>query len=120
MGTKKISILIPCYNEENSILEMYHRLCSIMQKELKSYEYEIIYIDDFSLDNTREKIRKLCVADSRVRAVFNARNFGFNRNVFQSYSYAEGDCALLIFGDLQDPPEMLPEFVKRWEEGLNV
>lgn len=96
---------------------MYHRLKKIFEEELTQYDYEIIYVDDFSKDNTRVEIEKLCTEDEKVKAVFNAKNFGFDRNVFQSYQYATGDCAFMLFGDLQDPPEMLPEFVKKWEEG---
>ena len=114
---KTISVVIPCYNEEKSIREMYHRLKKIFEEELTQYDYEIIYVDDFSKDNTRAEIEKLCAEDKKVKAVFNARNFGFDRNVFQSYQYATGDCAFMLFGDLQDPPEMLPQFVKKWEEG---
>ena len=114
---KKISVIIPCYNEENSIDEMYNRLKKIFLESLNQYDYEIIYVDDFSQDNTRYKISELCKKDPKVKAVFNAKNFGFDRNVFESYRYASGDCAFMIFGDLQDPPEMLPEFVKKWEEG---
>lgn len=114
---KKISVVIPCYNEENSVLEMYSRLKKTFTDKLINYEYDIIYVDDYSTDSTRAKIEKLCAEDSCVKAVFNARNFGFDRNVFQAYQYATGDCAFMLFGDLQDPPEMLPEFVKKWEEG---
>ena len=114
---KKISVIIPCYNEEKSVLLMYERLLRVFNESLSQYDYEIIFIDDYSRDNTRGKIEELCAKDKKVKAVFNARNFGFDRNVFQSYSYATGDCAFMLFGDLQDPPEMLPEFVKRWEEG---
>ncbi len=114
---KKISVVIPCYNEENSINELYERLHNIFKHTLYEYEYEIIYVDDYSKDCTREKVRKLCQSDVHVKAVFNAKNFGFHRNVFESFKYATGDCAFLIFGDLQDPPELLPDFVKKWEEG---
>ncbi len=114
---KKISVIIPCYNEEQSINEMYIRLKNIFSKDLKNYDYEIIYVDDYSKDQTRKEIERICNLDSRVKAVFNARNFGFDRNVFQSYQYASGDCAFMLFGDLQDPPELLPEFVRRWELG---
>lgn len=114
---KKISVVIPCYNEENSVKEMYQRLIAVFEKELKNYCYEIIYVDDFSQDNTRSVIKRICSEDKNVKAIFNAKNFGFHRNVFESFQYASGDCVFMIFGDLQDPPEMLPEFVKKWENG---
>lgn len=114
---KKISVVIPCYNEENSVNELYERLQSVFINSLQKYTYEIIFVDDYSKDNTRNKIRNLCKIDEHVKAVFNAKNFGFHRNVFECFKYASGDCAFLIFGDLQDPPELLPDFVKMWEEG---
>lgn len=114
---KKISVLVPCYNEEKTVNEVYDRLIRLFDKELSAYDFEIIYTDDYSSDHTRMKIEELCRKDQRVKAVFNARNFGFHRNVFQSYQYASGDCAFMMFGDLQDPPEMLPEFVRKWEAG---
>lgn len=114
---KKISVLVPCYNEEKTINELYDRITMIFQNGLNEYDYEIIFVDDYSKDSTRDKIRSLSLNDNRVKAVFNAKNFGFHRNVFQSYQYASGDAAFMLFGDLQDPPEMLPEFVKKWEEG---
>lgn len=114
---KKISVLIPCYNEENSIEEMYHRLRDIFDNKLQNYLYEFIFVDDFSSDKTRDKIRMLCRQHKQVKGVFNAKNFGFHRNVFQCFRYASGDCAFLIFGDLQDPPEILPDLVAKWEQG---
>lgn len=114
---KTISVVIPCYNEEKSVAELYERLKKVFENDLPAYDYEIIYVDDYSKDRTRDEIKKLCDVDSKVKAVFNARNFGFDRNVFQSYSYATGDCAFMLFGDLQDPPELLPELVSKWEEG---
>lgn len=114
---KKISVVIPCYNEEKSVLDMYQRLCTVFREKLQTYDYEIIYADDFSTDRTQEYIERLCEKDKRVKAVFNIRNFGFHRNVFECFQYASGDAAFLIFGDLQDPPEMLPAFVEEWEAG---
>ena len=114
---KKISVVVPCYNEEKTVNEVYNRLIRLFDNELSAYDFEIIYADDYSSDNTRVEIEALCRKDKRVKAIFNARNFGFHRNVFQSYQYASGDCAFMMFGDLQDPPEMLPEFVRKWEEG---
>ena len=117
---KKISVVIPCYNEENSVIEMYERLTSIFGNQLPQYDYEIIYVDDFSTDKTREKIREICTKDKKVKAYFNAKNFGFHRNVFSALQYGIGDAVFLLFGDLQDPPEKLVDFVKHWEEGHKV
>lgn len=117
---KKISVVIPCYNEELSVVEMHHRLKALFEGELKRYDYEIIYVDDYSKDNTRNIIEGLCKEDEKVKAVFNAKNFGFHRNVYQALQYGSGDAVFLLFGDLQDPPEMLVQFVEKWEAGYKV
>lgn len=117
---KKISVTIPCWSEEKSVRQMYERLIKVFREELPNYDYEIIFVDDYSPDNTREEIRKLCEKDKKVKAVFNARNFGFNRNVFATMQYGSGDATFMLFGDLQDPPEMLPAFVHEWEKGHKV
>ena len=115
-----ISVTIPCWSEEKSVRQMYERLTKVFREQLPGYDYEIIYADDFSPDHTREEIRKLCAEDKRVKAVFNGKNFGFNRNVFASMLYGTGDATFLLFGDLQDPPDLLPEFVAKWEQGYKV
>lgn len=117
---KKISVTIPCWSEEKSVRQMYERLTSVFREQLPAYDYDIIYVDDYSPDNTREEIRKLCAEDSHVKAVFNARNFGFSRNVFASLLYGDGDATFMLFGDLQDPPELLPQMVAEWESGKKV
>jgi glycosyltransferase involved in cell wall biosynthesis len=116
----KISVVIPCYNDEKSVAPMHERLCRVFGTQLGAYNYEIIYADDCSPDGTWEEIRKLCAADKRVKGVHNMRNFGFYRNVFMSMKYGDGDAVFMIFGDLQDPPEVLPEFVEHWKEGYKV
>ncbi len=117
---KTISVTIPCWSEEKSIRQMYDRLTKIFHEQLPQYHYEIIFVDDYSPDNTRNEIRKLCKEDKHVKAIFNARNFGFSRNVFASLLYGSGDATFMLFGDLQDPPELLPEMVRRWENGSKV
>ncbi len=117
---KTISVTIPCWSEEKSVRQMYDRLTKVFREALPKYNYEIIFVDDYSPDNTRREIRKLCAEDKHVKAVFNARNFGFTRNVFASLLYGSGDATFMLFGDLQDPPELLPEMVKRWENGNKV
>ncbi len=117
---KTISVTIPCWSEEKSVRQMYDRLTKVFREQLPQYDYEIIYVDDYSPDHTRDEIRKLCAEDKRVKAVFNARNFGFTRNVFATLLYGTGDATFMIFGDLQDPPELLPEMVNKWENGNKV
>ncbi|WP_040658605.1 glycosyltransferase family 2 protein [Oscillibacter ruminantium] len=117
---KKISVTIPCWAEEKSVRQMYERLTKVFREQLPQYEYEIIFVDDCSPDHTQDEVRKLCEEDKRVKGVFNARNFGFTRNVFETLTYGNGDATFMLFGDLQDPPEMLPKFVAEWEAGHKV
>jgi glycosyltransferase involved in cell wall biosynthesis len=114
---KMISVVVPCYNEENTITDLYEILTNLFHNELSSYDYEILFSDDHSKDGTRTIIRALCAKDPHVKALFNMANFGFSRNIFSAFRHAKGDCAFLVFGDLQDPPELLPDFVRKWEEG---
>lgn len=117
---KTISVTIPCWSEENSINVMYERLLKVFKNDLNNYDYEIIFVDDCSPDNTWKEILKICEKDSKVKAIKNAKNFGFTRNVFATLLYGTGDATFMIFGDLQDPPEILPEMVKEWENGHKV
>ena len=117
---KKISVVIPCYNEEKSIQEMYQRITDLFANELQRYDYEIIFVDDHSPDSTWSEIGKVCKLDKRTKGIRNAKNFGFTRNVFATLTYGTGDATFMLFGDLQDPPEMLLEFVEKWEQGYKV
>lgn len=117
---KKISVVVPSYNEEASVRAMYDRVSAVFSEQLEGYAWELIFVDDRSTDGTRAQIRALAQEDERVKGVFNARNFGFHRNVFSSLQYGDGDATFMLFGDLQDPPENLPEFVRRWEAGSKV
>jgi len=117
---KKISIVVPCYNEEKSVHTMHEIITNLFKNELSNYDYELIFNDDYSTDNTREELKKICKSDKKVKAVLNAKNFGFNRNVFYSLTQASGDAVFMIFGDLQDPPELLPQFIEKWNDGYKV
>ena len=117
---KKISVTIPTYGDEKCVPVMYERLTKVFAEQLPQYDYEIIFVDDYSPDRTREVIREYCAKDKRVKAVFNARNFGFTRNVFATMQYGTGDATFLLFSDLQDPPELLPQMVAEWEKGKKV
>ena len=117
---KIISIVIPTYNEGKNILAVYERVCRLFRDSLSSYEMRILFIDNASIDDSRVLIEELCNTDQRVQAIFNATNFGFSRSSFYGLSQAEGDCAVMLYADMQDPPEVIPEFVKKWEEGFKI
>ncbi len=113
---KKIAIVTPVYNEKENLFMYYETMTNIMAS-LPEYKYEILLIDNCSTDGSRECIRELCKKDSHVKAIFNAMNFGFNKSVYHGLRNSDGDCTILINCDLQDPPELIPQFVKEWEQG---
>lgn len=115
---KLISIVTPCYNEEANIDELYQRIVDVMAR--LDYDFEHIFIDNCSTDNSLVKLRALAAQDKRVKLILNARNFGHIRSPYHALLQARGDAAVLIASDLQDPPEMIEEFVKKWEEGFKT
>lgn len=117
---KTITIVIPTYNEEENIPLLYKKLIQIFQKELNNYNYEIIFIDNYSKDKSRAVIRDLCEKDPAVKAIFNAKNFGFSRSTFYGLLQGGGECTVLLFADMQDPPEIVIDFVKEWEKGYKI
>jgi glycosyltransferase involved in cell wall biosynthesis len=115
---KLISIVTPCYNEEENIDELYRRIVAVMVT--LPYDYEHICIDNASTDNTVKKIKDIAVRDKRVKLIVNARNFGHIKSPYYGILQSRGDACVLITSDLQDPPEMIPEFIKKWEEGYKT
>jgi glycosyltransferase involved in cell wall biosynthesis len=116
---KKISIVSGCFNEEENIEEFVARVSAVMAK-LPQYEYEIIVIDNASCDRSQELLRKMAAADKRLKVIINARNFGHIRSPFHALLQAQGDAVLCLVSDLQDPPEMIPDFIKKWENGSKL
>ena len=116
----KISIVVPTYNEAENVLPMCEALISLMTEALPQYAYEIIFIDNFSTDGTREIIEGLCAEHSTVRAIFNARNFGQFNSPYHGICAATGDCVIPICADFQDPVELIPTLVAKWETGERV
>lgn len=120
MKSKKIiSISIPCYNEQDNIVITYERLKKVLKKN-KNYDYELIFTDNGSLDKTRELITKIARKDKKVKAVFLSRNFGPEASGRAGLDYATGNAFVGIGCDLQDPPELISEFIKKWEQGYDV
>lgn len=116
---KTISVVIPCYNESGNIREMHERLVAVFKKI--GFAYEIIYIDNASTDNSAVLLRELARSDANVSVIFMSRNFGSSSpSITAGLRYASGDAAVLIEGDLQDPPEIIEEFAKKWGEGYKV
>lgn len=119
MTTKKlISIVTPCYNEEDNIEELYQRVAAVMAAQ--PYDYEHICIDNCSTDGTVKKIKEIASRDIRLKLIVNARNFGHIRSPYHGMLQSRGDACVLIASDLQDPPEMIAEFIKKWEQGYKI
>lgn len=118
---KTISIITPCYNEELNVLECYNAVREVFDKELGNYKYEHIFCDNDSNDGTLAILRKVAASDPNVKVIVNARNFGPMKNTYNGVMASSGDAVLLFLpADLQDPPELLPQFVKRWEQGYEI
>ncbi len=121
MKKKTISIVSPCYNEEAGIIECYETIAALFANELKNYELEYIFCDNCSTDRTVELLKEVARRDPRVKIIVNSRNFGILNNTYNGVRNASGDAVLLFMPvDLQDPPELIPEFVKHWEAGHEI
>ena len=116
---KKVSVMIPCYNEEENI-EAITAAVRDQLEQLPQYDWEILCIDNCSTDGTRPLLRKICAGDRRIRAIFNVKNFGQFNSPYYGLCQTTGDCAISICADFQDPVEMIPEFLKYWEEGYQI
>ena len=120
-GTKLISVNTPCFNEEDNVGECYEAIRRVFEAQLPGYDYEHIFCDNASSDRTVEVLRAIAARDGRVKVVVNSRNFGLFASMFNGLMHARGDAVVALFpADLQDPPGLIVEFVRRWEEGYQV
>lgn len=117
---KKISIMIPCYNEVENVEAISQAVIEIFEEKLPQYDYEILFIDNASNDGTRYKIENLCSKNKKIKAIFNVTNFGQFNSPFYGMCQTTGDCTITMCCDFQDPPEMIPLFVKEWEKGHRI
>jgi len=115
-----LSIVTGCFNEEDNVGELYDRVCRTFSEHLPAYEFELIFIDNASTDRTVEILKGMAAKDKRVKIIVNNRNFGHVRSGYHAVLQANGDAIVGMASDLQDPPEMIPEFVKKWEEGYKI
>ncbi len=116
---KKISVVVPCYNEEENIKDSYNLLKSIMNN-LSNYDYELIFADNDSTDNSQKLLREIASQDNKFKVILNNRNFGPECNAVNALFAATGDAIMLVMADRQDPYELIPEFIKKWEENYKV
>lgn len=117
---KKISLVIPCYNEVLNIDELFARMEMVLGPLSSKYEFEFVFTDNSSTDGTFEKLREKSAAYRNMKVIRFSRNIGANRAIFTGLSYAGGDAVILLQSDLQDPPELIPQFVKEWEDGFDI
>lgn len=117
---KKISVILPTYNEEDNVIPLSKEIVNIFNNELNNYDYEIIFTDNNSIDSTREKIISLCQENKNIKAIFNAKDFGQFRSPFNAMINANGDCVILMVSDFQDPPKIIVDFVREWESGYKI
>lgn len=117
---KCISIMVPTYNEEENVIPLAAAIEAEFAKSLPQYDYEILFIDNCSTDTTREKLKGLCEGNPRIKAIFNVRNFGQFNSPYHGICQTSGDCTIPLCADFQDPIEMIPQLVAKWEEGFKV
>ena len=117
---KKISIMVPCYNEEENVIPISEALVDMFAKDLPQYDYEILFIDNDSTDSTRVKLRAICEKNHKIKAIFNAKNFGQFNSPYYGILQTTGDCTIPVCADFQDPIELIPKLVAKWEEGFKI
>ncbi|MBP1629349.1 MAG: glycosyl transferase family 2 [Bacteroidetes bacterium] len=116
---KKISVVTPCYNEQENVGILYEEVKKQFEA-LPEYEYEHIFIDNASTDNTIKVLKDIASKDKNVKLIINARNFGHIRSPYYAMLQAKGDAVISLVSDLQDPPQLIPELIKKWEEGYKI
>lgn len=117
---KKIVVVTACFNEEENIEHVYRRVRAVFENSLGQYDYEHLFIDNASEDGTVKILRSIAAADNKVKVIVNSRNYGHIRSPYHGLIQAEGDAVISIVADLQDPPEMIPDMVRKWEEGAQI
>ncbi len=117
---KKVSVLIPCYNEEDNVVPMSEAITELFEKQLTQYDWELLFIDNDSHDKTRELLRKICEGNSHIKAIFNAKNFGQFNSPYYGILQTSGDCTISMVCDFQDPIELIPQYLKEWENGYKI
>lgn len=117
---KKISVLIPCYNEEENVVPISKAVIDTITTELPAYDYELVFIDNDSQDNTRPLLRGLCAENPKIKAIFNAKNFGQFNSPYYGMLQCTGDCVISMVADFQDPVELIPKYVHEWENGYKI
>jgi glycosyltransferase involved in cell wall biosynthesis len=117
---KKISVLVPTFNEEGNVVPLSEAIVGQFRQHLPEYDFEIVFIDNDSKDGTRVKLRELCASNPKIKAIFNAKNYGQFSSPYYGLLQATGDCVISMCADFQDPVELIPQYVKEWEAGHKI
>lgn len=117
---KKVSVMIPCYNEEENVVPMSQAITDLFEKELTQYDWELLFIDNDSTDNTRDLLREICRKNKHIKAIFNAKNFGQFNSPYYGILQTTGDCTISMVCDFQDPIELIPQYLQEWENGYKI
>lgn len=117
---KKISVLIPCFNEEENVVPMAKAIEDVFNNDLPGYDWELVFIDNDSKDNTRPLLAEICRNNKHIKAIFNAKNFGQFNSPYYGICQTTGDCTISMCCDFQDPVELIPKYVKEWENGYRI
>lgn len=117
---KKVSVLIPCYNEEENVGPMSEAIVNMFENELTQYDYELLFIDNDSNDNTRPLLREICANNPKIKAIFNAKNFGQFNSPYYGILQTTGDCTISMVCDFQDPLDLIPKYLEEWENGYKI
>ncbi|MBP5492349.1 MAG: glycosyltransferase family 2 protein [Clostridiales bacterium] len=117
---KKVSILIPCYNEELNVVPMSEAITNLFETQLTQYDWELVFIDNDSQDKTRVLLRQICEKNKHIKAIFNVRNFGQFNSPYYGILQTTGDCTISMVCDFQDPIELIPQYLKEWENGYKI
>ena len=118
--SKKIAVLIPCYNEEENVVPMSEAIVELFTQQLPQYDYELLFIDNDSHDNTRPLLREICSKNHKIKAIFNAKNFGQFNSPYHGILQTTGDCVISMVCDFQDPLELIPQYLEEWEKGYKI
>lgn len=116
---KKISVMVPTYNEEENVVPISEAIITELEK-FPDYDYELLFIDNNSKDNTRPRLENLCKDNRRIKAIFNAKNFGQFNSPYYGMCQTTGDCVITMCADFQDPVSMIPKLIKEWEQGFKI
>lgn len=117
---QKISVLVPCFNEVENVVPLSEAIVNEFNTKLPKYDYELVFIDNFSTDGTRDKLDMICDKNKKIKAIFNAKNFGQFNSPFYGMCQTTGDCTIAMCADFQDPVDLIPRFVAEWEKGYKI